>query len=180
MKVRIVKSDNEWLDDVRTEFGKILPPKGYSDRPQNDIRDFGGDEERKHELSKSIHAKIKDTVKIADPDGNGDWIITPMREQLYVFFDNGDTELLENLSVEDLEYIDSFKSLGLRKSSAIKSSRSEGFFEYCFDDVNGMCQEFNTLAEAKRAAKQHSKENPDYEVYLYGMSSFRYLNGKEV
>lgn len=55
-----------------------------------------------------------------------------------------------------------------------------GFFEYCVDDVNGECQEFNTLAEAKRFAKQHSKENPDQEFNIYGMSSYYYQNGKEV
>ena len=55
-----------------------------------------------------------------------------------------------------------------------------GFFEYCVDDVNGECQEFSTLAEAKRFAKQHSKENPNQEFNIYGMSSFYYQNGKEV
>ena len=55
-----------------------------------------------------------------------------------------------------------------------------GFFEYCVDDVNGECQEFGTLAEAKRFAKQHSKENPDLEFNIYGISSFYYRNGKEV
>lgn len=54
-----------------------------------------------------------------------------------------------------------------------------GFFSYCVDDVNGLCQEFGTLPEAKRFAKQHSKENPDQEFNIYGMSSFTYMNGKE-
>ena len=54
------------------------------------------------------------------------------------------------------------------------------FFSYCVDDVDGLCQEFGTLAEAKRFAKQHSKENPDQEFNIYGMSSYYYQNGKEV
>ena len=54
-----------------------------------------------------------------------------------------------------------------------------GFFAYCFDDGDGYSHEFDTLAEAKRAAKQYTKENPDIEVTLYGMSSFTYKNGKE-
>ena len=54
-----------------------------------------------------------------------------------------------------------------------------GFFSYCFDDAEGYCHEFDTLAEAKRAAKQYTKENPDTRVTLYGISSFSYENGKE-
>lgn len=63
-------------------------------------------------------------------------------------------------------------------SKVLVKSSAEGFFSYCFDDVDGLCREFDTLSECKRAAKQHSKENPDCEVYIYGMSSIHYLNGK--
>ena len=66
-----------------------------------------------------------------------------------------------------------------KKSGVFSKAIMSGFFEYCVDDVNGECQEFNTLAEAKRFAKQHSKENPDQEFNIYGMSSFYYVNGKE-
>ena len=63
----------------------------------------------------------------------------------------------------------------------INSSRvTEGFFSYCFDDADGLCQEFDTLAEAKRAAKQCSAQNPDVEINIYGMSSFYYKNGKQI
>ena len=72
-------------------------------------------------------------------------------------------------------FVSSNKQLGVI-SKAILS----GFFSYCVDDANGECQEFNTLAEAKRFAKQHSKENPDQEFNVYGMSSYYYQNGKEV
>ena len=61
--------------------------------------------------------------------------------------------------------------------SMIKSSR--GFFSYCFDDVDGYCQEFDTLSECRREAKLYSKENPDFEVLIYGMSSMKFVNGKE-
>ena len=64
------------------------------------------------------------------------------------------------------------------QATAIASSK--GFFSYCFTDVNGYTQEYDTLGEAKRAAKQHSAENPDFEVNIYGLSSFYYLNGKQV
>ena len=67
-----------------------------------------------------------------------------------------------------------------KKPGVFSKAIMSGFFEYCVDDVNGECQEFNTLAEAKRFAKQHSKENPDQEFNIYGMSSFYYQNGKEV
>ena len=123
----IKSSDKDWLADVRRQYGKILPPRGYNpERPKNDERVFSpADEERIHELSKSIHNKIKKTVKIADPEGNGNWTITPMHEQLYVLKDDGTTELLEKLSVEDLEYIDSFRSLGMMKSSITSARRDE-------------------------------------------------------
>ena len=68
------------------------------------------------------------------------------------------------------------KSKHLFSSVLIKS----GYFSYCVDDFNGYCQEFETLAEAKRFAKQHSKEHSDQEFTIYGMSSFHYINGKEV
>lgn len=67
-----------------------------------------------------------------------------------------------------------------KEPGTIGKAIMSGFFEYCVDDVNGECQEFDTLAEAKRFAKQHSKENPDQEFNIYGMSSFYYQNGKEV
>lgn len=67
-----------------------------------------------------------------------------------------------------------------KKPGIISKAILSGFFAYCVDDANGECQEFNTLAEAKRFAKQHSEENPDQEFNIYGMSSFYYQNGKEV
>ena len=67
-----------------------------------------------------------------------------------------------------------------KQPGAISKAILSGFFSYCVDDANDECQEFNTLAEAKRFAKQHSKENPDQEFNIYGMSSFYYQNGKEV
>lgn len=67
-----------------------------------------------------------------------------------------------------------------KKQGVMSKAILSGFFSYCVDDANGECQEFNTLAEAKRFAKQHSKENPDQEFNVYGMSSFYYQNGKEV
>ena len=67
-----------------------------------------------------------------------------------------------------------------KQPGVISKAILSGFFAYCVDDANGECQEFNTLAEAKRFAKQHSKENPDQEFNVYGMSSFYYQNGKEV
>ena len=33
---------------------------------------------------------------------------------------------------------------------------SRGFFEYCFEDVDGFTREFATLAEAGREAKQQA------------------------
>lgn len=63
-------------------------------------------------------------------------------------------------------------------STLIKSSR--GFFAYCFDDEEGYCKEFDTISEARRAAKEYSKEHPDFEVVLYGLSSMRFMNGKEI
>lgn len=66
-----------------------------------------------------------------------------------------------------------------RKAGVFSKVILSGFFSYCVDDANGECQEFDTLAEAKRFAKQHSKENPDQEFNIYGMSSFIYMNGKE-
>lgn len=66
-----------------------------------------------------------------------------------------------------------------KQPGVITKAIMSGFFEYCVDDVDGLCQEFGTLAEAKRFAKQHSKENPDQEFNVYGMSSFTYMNGKE-
>lgn len=72
---------------------------------------------------------------------------------------------------------DYFEEKRNTSQSMIKSSR--GFFSYCFDDVDGYCREFDTLAECRREAKQHSKENPDFEVVIYGMSSMKFVNGKE-
>ena len=66
-----------------------------------------------------------------------------------------------------------------KKPGIISKAILSGVFSYCVNDVNGLCQEFGTLAEAKRFAKQHSKENPDQEFNIYGMSSFTYMNGKE-
>lgn len=65
-------------------------------------------------------------------------------------------------------------------SNALLASSQEGFFTYCFDGADGYTHEFDTLAEAKRAAKQHTKENPGFEVAIYGMSSFYYKDGKQI
>ena len=67
-----------------------------------------------------------------------------------------------------------------KNPSIVGKAIMSGFFSYCVDDADGYCREFETLAEAKRFAKQHSKENPDQEFGIYGMSSYYYQNGKEV
>ena len=51
-------------------------------------------------------------------------------------------------------------------SEVFLNSSQEGFFTYCFDGADGYTHEFDTLAEAKRAAKQHTKENPGFEVAI--------------
>lgn len=64
-------------------------------------------------------------------------------------------------------------------STLIKNSSIS--IEYCFDDEDGNCQEFATLAEAKREAKQYSKDHPDFEVNVYAIgSTITYMNGKEI
>ena len=49
---------------------------------------------------------------------------------------------------------------------------------YCFTDIDGFTQEFSTLTECRKQAKKHSKENPDFEVNIYCLSSIYYVNGK--
>ena len=63
------------------------------------------------------------------------------------------------------------------ESSVIKSAK--GFFSYCFDDENGYCREFETLGECRKAARECSRQNPDVEISIYGMSSMHFINGKE-
>lgn len=50
---------------------------------------------------------------------------------------------------------------------------------WCFTDIDGFTQEFNTLTECKKMAKKHSKENPDFEVNIYAITSIYYENGKD-
>ena len=115
-------------------------------------------------------------------------VVDSLDEVIEYFDENGmDISDMTDEEIEDLarkiEY--KWQSEGYENLEEIESSRqikssTEGFFSYCFDDVNGLCQEFQTLAECKRAARQHSEENPDFEVNIYGMSSFKYLNGKRI
>ena len=129
----------------------ILPPRGgntnkpvYKRSSNRAWRESEEDKERKHELIADIYGKVKTTVKIADPNGKGVWKIFPQNEQIYVQYGNGRKKILEQLPIEDIEYIDSFKSLGLRTSSynTIKSSRepTKKDYEAFTKQLNNYCK----------------------------------------
>ena len=70
------------------------------------------------------------------------------------------------------------RETGMAPQAGVIAS-SLGSFSYCFNDEGGYTLEYDTLAEAKREAKKYSSEHPDFEVNIYGLSSFYYLNGKQ-
>lgn len=52
-------------------------------------------------------------------------------------------------------------------------------FEFCFNGADGELYEFATLTAARKGAKMYTKEHPDVEVNIYGMSCIYYRNGNE-